>query len=175
MPRFAGPGTMMRLPSQPAPDGLDACFVGVPLDIGTSHRSGTRYGPRQIRAESTLIRPYNMGTGVAPFECLQVADMGDVAVNPYNLRESVRIIEEFYTPIFESGCIPLTLGGDHTLTLPILRAAHKRFGSLGLLHIDAHADINTPSSSTSGNMHGMPVSLNLAADLEYLRISFNFF
>lgn len=142
MPRFGGPGTMMRLPSQPGPDGLDACFVGVPLDIGTSHRSGTRYGPRQIRAESTLIRPYNMGTGAAPFECLQVADIGDVAVNPYSLMESVRIIEEFYTPIFESGCIPLTLGGDHTLTLPILRAAHRQFGPLGLLHIDAHADIN---------------------------------
>lgn len=142
MPRFGGPGTMMRLPSQESAVGLDACFVGVPLDIGTSHRSGTRYGPRQIRAESTLIRPYNMGTRAAPFDSLQIADLGDVPTNPYNLADSVRIIEQFYNPIFEAGCIPLTLGGDHTLTLPILRAAEKHHGPLGLIHIDAHADIN---------------------------------
>ena len=142
MPRFGGPGTMMRLPSQESAVGLDACFVGVPLDIGTSHRSGTRYGPRQIRAESTLIRPYNMGTRAAPFDRLQIADLGDVPTNPYNLTDSVRLIEQFYNPIFEAGCIPLTLGGDHTLTLPILRAAQKHHGPLGLIHIDAHADIN---------------------------------
>ncbi|MFA5507957.1 MAG: agmatinase [Vulcanimicrobiota bacterium] len=142
MPRFAGPGTMMRLPSANSPEDLDACFVGVPLDLGTSHRGGTRYGPRQIRAESTLIRPYNMGTRAAPFEHLQVADLGDVAINPYNLADSVRRIEEFYNPIFAAGCLPLTLGGDHTLTLPILRAAHGHFGRLGLIHVDAHADIN---------------------------------
>lgn len=142
MPRFGGPHTMMRLPSQASPDGLDACFVGVPLDLGTSHRSGTRHGPRQIRAESTLIRPYNMGTRAAPFDSLQVADLGDVPTNPYNLLDSVRRIEEFYEPIFQAGCIPLTLGGDHTLTLPVLRAAQKTHGPVGLLHIDAHADIN---------------------------------
>jgi guanidinobutyrase len=142
MPRFGGPHTMMRLPSLDTPQGLDACFVGVPFDLGTSHRGGTRFGPRQIRAESTLLRPYNMGTRAAPFDSLQVADLGDVPTNPYSLTDSVERIELFYDPIFASGCIPLTLGGDHTITLPILRAAKKQYGPVGLVHIDAHADIN---------------------------------
>jgi len=77
MPRFGGPGTMMRLPAQATAEGLDACFVGVPLDIGTSNRSGTRFGPRHIRAESALLRPYNMATRAAPFDSLQVADIGE--------------------------------------------------------------------------------------------------
>lgn len=142
MPRFGGPGTMMRLPQAAGPQGLDACFVGVPLDIGTSHRSGTRFGPRQIRAESTLLRPYNMGTRAAPFECLQVADLGDVPTNPYNLGDSLARIQSYFSHIFSAGCRPLCLGGDHTITLPILRAAAASYGPLGLLHVDAHADIN---------------------------------
>jgi guanidinobutyrase len=142
MPRFGGPGTMMRLPAQATAKGLDACFVGVPLDIGTSNRSGTRFGPRQIRAESALLRPYNMATRAAPFDSLQVADIGDVPTNPYDLKKSVAIIEAAYDAILAHGCRPLTLGGDHTLTLPILRAMRKRHGPVGLIHVDAHADIN---------------------------------
>jgi guanidinobutyrase len=142
MPRFGGPGTMMRLPAQATAEGLDACFVGVPLDIGTSNRSGTRFGPRQIRAESALLRPYNMATRAAPFDSLQVADIGDVATNPYDLKKSVAIIEAAYDAILAHGCRPLTLGGDHTLTLPILRAMRRRHGPVGLVHVDAHADIN---------------------------------
>jgi len=142
MPRFGGPGTMMRLPAQATAEGLDACFVGVPLDIGTSNRSGTRFGPRQIRAESALLRPYNMATRAAPFDSLQVADIGDVPTNPYDLKKSVAIIEAAYDAILAVGCRPLTLGGDHTLTLPVLRAMRRRHGALGLIHVDAHADIN---------------------------------
>lgn len=142
MPRFAGTPTMMRLPAAESAQGLDAAFVGVPLDIGTSNRSGTRYGPRQIRQESVMIRPYNMATGAAPFERLQVADLGDVATNPYNLADSVRRIEQAYDAIVQHGCVPLTLGGDHTLTLPILRAMARRHGPVGLIHVDAHADTN---------------------------------
>ena len=82
MPRFGGPATMMRLPSQPTAAGLDACFVGVPMDSGTSYRSGTRFGPRQIRQESALLRPCNVSTGQAPFSRMQVADIGDRAAKP---------------------------------------------------------------------------------------------
>ncbi|AEF44723.1 agmatinase [Serratia sp. AS12] len=142
MPRFAGIPTMMRLPVADDAQGLAAAFVGVPLDIGTSNRSGTRYGPRQIRQESVMLRPYNMGTGAAPFERLQVADLGDIAINPYSLEDSVRRIELAYNGILSHGCVPLTLGGDHTLTLPILRAVACRHGPVGLIHVDAHSDTN---------------------------------
>jgi guanidinobutyrase len=155
MPRFGGPGTMMRLPAQARAEGLDACFVGVPLDVGTSNRSGTRFGPRQIRAESALLRPYNMATRAAPFESLQVADIGDVPTNPYDLKKSVAIIEAAYDAILAHGCRPLTLGGDHTLTLPILRAMRRRYGAVGLIHVDAHADINDAMSGEKV-AHGTP-------------------
>jgi guanidinobutyrase len=145
MPRFGGIATMMRLPhiqSVEEKRELDVAFVGVPLDIGTSLRSGTRFGPREIRAQSVMIRPYNMATGAAPFDSLNVADIGDVAINTFNLLDAVRIIEEAYDEITELGIKPLTLGGDHTITLPILRALSKKYGKIGLVHIDAHADVN---------------------------------
>ena len=142
MPRFAGPATMMRLPAQPSAAGLDVCFVGVPFDIGTSNRPGARFGPRGIRAESALLRPYNMATRAAPFDSLKVADIGDVAINTFNLEKSIEIIEHAYDDIINEGCVPLTLGGDHTIVLPILRALHRRHGPMGLVHVDAHADVN---------------------------------
>ncbi len=142
MPRFGGIATMMRLPQAPAPDELDVAFVGVPFDIGTSNRGGARFGPRQIRAESCLIRPYNMATRAAPFDSLQVADIGDVAINTFNLQKSIEIIEAAYDEILAADCKPLTLGGDHTISLPILRALNKRHGPVGIVHVDAQADIN---------------------------------
>lgn len=142
MPRFGGLPTMMRLPFQDTAEGLDACFVGIPMDIGTSHRSGTRFGPRQIRAESAMIRPYNMRTKVSPFDSLQVADIGDVAIDTFDLKRSVQIIEEAYDDILSHDVIPLTLGGDHTLSYPVLKAIAKKHGPVGLVHVDAHADIN---------------------------------
>lgn len=145
MPRFGGIASMLRLPVVDNDAGLadlDAAFIGIPLDIGTSLRSGTRFGPRQIRAESVMIRPYNMATGAAPFESLNVADLGDVPINTFNLAEAVRIIEAHYDRILAHPIIPLTLGGDHTLTLPILRSIYKKHDPVGLVHIDAHADVN---------------------------------
>ena len=142
MPRFGGPATMLRLPSADSATGLDAAFIGVPLDIGTSNRAGARFGPRQIRAESALIRPYNLATGAAPFDGLQVADLGDVPINTYSLDKSVAIIEAFYDRVLAAGCKPLTMGGDHTIALPILRALARRHGPLALVHVDAHADVN---------------------------------
>ncbi|MDM0113763.1 agmatinase [Variovorax sp. J22R133] len=142
MPRFGGIATMMRLPVADTPAGLDVGFVGVPFDLGTSNRAGTRFGPRQIRAESVLLRPYNMATRAAPFDALRVADLGDVAINPYSLPDSIAIIERAFDAIAGAGCKPITLGGDHTITLPILRALRKLHGPVGLIHIDAHADVN---------------------------------
>lgn len=142
MPRFGGIATMMRLPLQTNTNGLDACFVGVPFDLGTSMRSGARFGPREIRSHSVLIRPYLMSTRARPFELMQVADIGDVAVNPFSLDKSISIIERAYDDILEAECVPLTMGGDHTIVLPILRAMKRKHGPVGLVHVDAHADIN---------------------------------
>ena len=151
MPRFAGPATMMRLPSASSAAGIDACFVGVPFDIGTSNRRGARFGPRAIRAESALLRPYNMATRAAPFDSLKVADLGDVAINTFDLALSIDIIETAYDEILTHRATPLTLGGDHTIALPILRALRRRFGPVGLVHVDAHADVND-------DMFGAPVA-----------------
>ena len=142
MPRFGGPATMMRLPAATSAKGLDAGFIGIPMDHGTSNRPGTRLGPRQIRDESRMIRPYNMATGAAPFEHLQVADLGDVAINTFDLKKTVDIITTHFREVLAHGVIPLTLGGDHTLTWPILRAIRERHGPVALIHVDAHADIN---------------------------------
>jgi guanidinobutyrase len=142
MPRFGGPATMMRLPAQETAAGLDAAFIGVPFDIGTSNRPGARLAPRQIRDESRMLRPYNVATFAAPFESLQVADIGDVPINTFNLLKSMDIIEAFYDEVLEHNCKPLTLGGDHTIALPILRALRKKYGPIGMVHVDAHADIN---------------------------------
>jgi len=142
MPRFAGIASMFRLPVQADASGLDVAICGVPLDIGTSNRVGTRYGPRQIRTESVLVRPYGMATGAAPFDSFQVADIGDVALNTYNLLKSIEIIEQFHDALIAQGAKPVTLGGDHTITLPILRAIARKHGPVALVHVDAHADIN---------------------------------
>ncbi len=142
MPRYAGPGTMFRLPSQETAAGLDIAIAGVGLDIGTSNRAGTRFGPRQIRNESVMVRPYCMATGAAPFDSFQVADVGDVALNSFNLLQSIDIIEAFFDDILAQGAKPAAVGGDHTITLPILRAIHKVHGPVAMVHVDAHADIN---------------------------------
>lgn len=151
MPRFGGIASMMRLPVTTSAHGLNAAFIGVPLDIGTSHRPGARFGPREIRAESCLLRPYNMATGAAPFDTLQVADLGDVPINTYSLAKSLPIITAFYEEVLANGCIPLTLGGDHTIALPILRAMAAKHGPVALVHVDAHADVND-------DMFGEPIA-----------------
>merc|ERR1739841_401098 len=112
------------------------------MDIGTSWRSGTRFGPKQVRAESAMIRPYNVQTGAAPFDSLNVADIGDLAINTFSLADSLRIIKDSYSVILQSGVTPMAIGGDHSLTLPILRAVAERHGPVALVHVDAHADVN---------------------------------
>ena len=142
MPRFGGPGTFMRLPTAETAQGLDVGFIGIPMDIGTSWRSGTRFGPKAIRAESNMLRPYNMWTRAAPFDSLHCADLGDVPINTFDLKDSVRRITEYYDLLLQHDVVPMTLGGDHTLTLPILRSIAKKHGPVALVHVDAHADIN---------------------------------
>lgn len=142
MPRFGGPATFMRLPACTLEDDLDVGFIGVPLDIGTSNRPGARLAPWQIRDESRMLRPYNMATRAAPFDSLRIADIGDVAINTFNLEKSVAIIEAHYDRILAAGTIPLSMGGDHTIALPILRALHRKHGPVGMVHVDAHADVN---------------------------------
>ncbi len=142
MPRFGGTPTMFRLPFAAPETAIDVAIVGVPLDIGTSNRVGTRYGPRQIRFESVLVRPYGMATGAAPFDSFQIADTGDVAVNPYNLLKSVDIIEDHFRRLITQASVTVALGGDHTVTLPILRALAAHHGPIALIHVDAHADMN---------------------------------
>lgn len=142
LPKFAGPTTFMRLPGKTEPDNLDACLVGAPFDLGVSNRSGTRFGPRQIRAESTQMRPYNMATRAAPFDSLAIDDIGDVNINAYNLTKSIEMIEDAFDGILAHDCKAITMGGDHTITLPILRAVTNKYDPVGLIHIDAHSDIN---------------------------------
>ena len=140
--RFSGPQSFMRLPEAASAEGLDVGFIGVPMDIGTSWRSGTRFGPKQLRQESAMIRPYNIQTGAAPFDTLECADLGDVAINTFSLSDTIRIITETYDAHLKHNVIPMGLGGDHTMTLPILRAIAKKHGPVALVHVDAHADVN---------------------------------
>ena len=142
MPRFAGPGTFMRLPGGSDPADLDVALVGVPFDLGTSLRPGARFGPRGIRNESMLIRPYNMATRAAPFDSLRIDDIGDVATNPFDKNDSIARIEAFYRDLLEHDVIPVSIGGDHTIVLPILRAVAAKHGPVGVIHVDAHTDIN---------------------------------
>ncbi|XP_067143342.1 guanidinobutyrase-like isoform X2 [Centruroides vittatus] len=140
--RAGGISTFMRLPLQTSTEGLDVCFVGIPLDSGVSYRSGCRFGPRAVRAESALLRICNAATGVIPFQNLQIADIGDISVTIYDLKQAVKDIKKAMLKVVSTGCRPLTIGGDHTITYPILQAIKERYGPVGLIHVDAHADIN---------------------------------
>ena len=142
MPRFGGIATFMRLPGETDPADLDVAVIGVPFDIGTSNRPGARFGPRGIRDESVLLRPYNMATRAAPFDSLRIDDTGDVASSPFDLSSAVEQIEEHFDYLLSNDLITASLGGDHTIVLPILRAMAKKHGPVGLIHVDAHTDIN---------------------------------
>ncbi|XP_050389610.2 guanidinobutyrase [Patella vulgata] len=156
LPRPGGIATMMRLPYQETADGLDACFVGVPMDIGTGYRSGTRFGPRHIRHESVILRAVNCSTGAEPFDSLQVADIGDVNLCMYDVQEACRNIEDQFQAIVDTGCKPLIMGGDHTITYPILKAIKNKYGPVGLIQVDAHPDT---SDSITGHkiLHSTPI------------------
>jgi agmatinase len=139
-PRFGQPATFMLLPHQRDPAGLDVALLGIPYDGGTSYRPGARHGPRHIREQSSLIRPWNPVLQVSPFERLRVADYGDVDVVPISIEGTFAAIQREIDALGAAGVAPLSVGGDHSVTLPILRSLARRHGRLGLVHFDAHPD-----------------------------------
>ncbi|MFE3450717.1 agmatinase [Nonomuraea sp. NPDC059194] len=137
IPRFAGFATFARLPRLDEVEHADVAVVGVPFDSGVSYRPGARFGPAAVREASRLLRPYHPGLDVSPFEQLQVADAGDIACNPFNIGEAVETIQHAAASL-DSRLV--TIGGDHTIALPLLRAAADKHGPVALLHFDAHLD-----------------------------------
>jgi len=139
-PRFTGPATFARLPRLDEVTAADVAVLGAPFDAGTTYRPGARFGPAHIRASSKLLRAYHPGLDVAPFEVQQVVDAGDVGLNPFDIATAVGQLEAAARRLGGDGLDLLTLGGDHTVALPLLRAVHARHGPVAVLHFDAHLD-----------------------------------
>src|SRR6266849_7524486 len=154
--RFTGIPTFMRLPNITQPEELDVALIGVPFDGGTSYRPGPRFGPRNIRVQSAMIRPYNPVLDVSPFERLRVADYGDLSVNPLSIEDTYRRITQGLKPVLDAGTIPICVGGDHSILLPILRAVHAKHGPVALVQLDAHND-TWDQYWGSKYSHGTPV------------------
>jgi agmatinase len=140
VPRFAGPATFARLPRRDQVEAVDIGVLGVPFDAGTTFRPGARFGPNAIREASRLLRPYHAELDVEPFAVAQVADCGDVSANPFSIVEGLATIESAADELITAGARLVTLGGDHTIALPLLRATARRHGPVTLLHFDAHLD-----------------------------------
>lgn len=138
-PRFAGIATFMRTQRHEISPDVDIALVGVPFDIGVNYRAGARQAPAAVREASRLIRRVHNVSGIAPYDICNVADVGDAPVNPIDLARSIQMIEDFFTKIHAAGALPLTIGGDHTVPLPILRAI-ARERPVGVFQIDSHAD-----------------------------------
>jgi agmatinase len=130
----------MRMPHRTDLKGVDVALLGVPFDSGTSYRPGARLGPREIRAQSSLIRPYSYFQKVAPFDRLSVVDAGDVDVPPVGIEQAYAAIEAGAGRVFEAGARPIVAGGDHSISLPLIRAAAAARGPLSLVQFDAHID-----------------------------------
>ncbi len=140
-PRFANSSTFARLPRiDEVNDEASIVIMGVPFDSGVSYRPGARFGPSAIRQGSKLLRPYHPPFDVEPFNVVQVADAGDVTVNPFNIIETLENVERAADDHLSKGRRIITLGGDHTVALPLLRAAARHFGSIALVHFDSHLD-----------------------------------
>ena len=140
VPRFSGLATFARLPRLDEVAKADIAVVGIPFDAGASYRPGARFGPAHIRESSRLLRPYNPAQDASPFALAQVVDAGDIAVNPFNIELAVEQIEEGIDELLDGGMRLMTLGGDHTIAYPILKALHKKHGPITVIHFDAHLD-----------------------------------
>lgn len=159
LPRFAGIATFMRLPylslDDPRTQQVQIGLFGVPWDGGTTNRAGARHGPRQMRDLSTLARNVNRASGLSPFELCRCADLGDTAVNPVDLVDTLQRVESFVAQLHAKGIVPLVAGGDHLITLPVMRAIAKG-RPLGMVHFDAHTDTWDRYFGGSKYTHGTP-------------------
>ncbi len=159
-PRFAGIPTFMRLPHVPLDHArikdVQIGLIGVPWDSGTTNRPGPRHGPRQLRDASTMIRAQHATSGMRPFEAVNCADLGDVGPNPADIMDSMQRITAFYDRVLEAGIVPLTAGGDHLTSLPVLRALAKEHGTMGMVHFDSHTDLFHSYFGGTMFTHGTP-------------------
>jgi agmatinase len=155
VPRFAGPATYARLPALDAVGSAAVAILGVPFDSGVVYRPGARFGPAAIRAGSRMLRPFNAWTEAEPF-AQQVADAGDVACTPFGIEQAIGEIEAAASATYSRASHVLAIGGDHTIALPMLRAASKRFGPLALVHFDAHLDTWNTYFGGARYTHGTP-------------------
>ncbi|MCX2684430.1 MULTISPECIES: agmatinase [Pseudomonas] len=155
VPRFAGIPTFMRLPAFEDPTQVRIGLVGVPWDGGTTNRAGARHGPREVRNMSSLMRKVHHVSRIAPYDLVRVGDLGDAPVNPIDLLDSLKQIEGFFSKLHQAGVIPLSVGGDHLVTLPIFRAL-ARHRPIGMVHFDAHSDTNDRYFGNNPYTHGTP-------------------
>lgn len=159
-PRYAGAVSFFRLPCLADPAAADIALSGIPWDAGTTNRSGARHGPREVRAMSMFIRPFHHVTRTSPYSLTRVADFGDAPINPIDIPDSLDRLADFYAALARGGCAPLTAGGDHLVTLPILRGlarAHPGRGPVGLIQFDAHSDTNDSYFGGHRYTHGTHV------------------
>ncbi|MDF1670766.1 MAG: agmatinase [Roseovarius sp.] len=159
LPRFAGVPTFMRLPHVPHGHerykDVQIGLIGVPWDSGTTNRPGPRHGPRQLRDASTMMRAQHGVSGMRPFEAARCADLGDVGPNPADIMDSMERITAFYNQVMDAGIVPLTAGGDHLTSLPVLRAV-ARNGPVGMVHFDSHTDLFHSYFGGTMYTHGTP-------------------
>ena len=153
---FGGITTFMRQPASREFNGIDVAVVGVPFDSGTSYRGGARFGPRKIREASLLLWGHNQVLGVAPLEHLKVIDYGDVDVVPVDIQASMQAIEQEVGAILEAGLTVAALGGDHSISLPLLRAHASAYGPMAVVHFDSHPDTWDFEYPNHPYSHGTP-------------------
>lgn len=155
VPRFAGPATFARLPRIDEVSDVDVAILGVPFDAGVSYRPGARFGPAHVRESSRLLRPYNPAADVEPFASQQVVDAGDLAVNPFDIESAIDQIEAGARALLERAGRLVTIGGDHTIALPLLRAMAAKHGPVAVVHFDAHLD-TWDTYFGAAHTHGTP-------------------
>lgn len=155
VPRFAGLPTFMRLPAFEDPAQVQIALLGIPWDGGTTNRAGARHGPREVRNMSSLIRRVHPVTGLSPYDRVRVGDVGDASVNPIDLLDALTRIEGFLAAVHAAGAVPLSVGGDHLMTLPVFRAIARQ-RPIGMVHFDAHSDTNDRYFGDNLYTHGTP-------------------